>query len=239
MKPPEQQHPLHQPAGPPRGGWERYLAAVLTLAGLAAAIVLGLLSEGVYHDDDITHYHFALDGWTDARAMLHWWGRPGYNLPTAVAAHFFGVTGCRIFSALQTAAVAWLAYCIARQIAGRGGDSGRWAALAPLLVWAQPLVLTPTQTFPLSSSERTQAVSSGFSGFSALSARPARGICGHPSRSASLNCRFNHSSCFSLVSAVSNSLSSSPCSRANTAAPSPASNTWGSRSITFLATDMG
>ena len=117
-------------------------AAVLTLLGLGAALVLAAQSDGVYHDDDICHYLFALDSLSDAKVMLHQWARPGYNLPTAVVAHFFGIFGCRVFSALLTAGTAYAAFLLAREVAVRAGDHGRWPVLAPVLVWLQPLTMT-------------------------------------------------------------------------------------------------
>jgi hypothetical protein len=120
----------------------RRLALVFTLAGLAAALVMGAVSNGVYHDDDICHYLYARDSWGDAQTMLHWWARPGYNVPTMFVARLFGVAGCRVFSALQTAAVAYLAFLIARRV----GVKGLWAALAPAIVWLQPLTFTLAMT---------------------------------------------------------------------------------------------
>ena len=108
--------------------------------------MLALASDGVYHDDDICHFLFARDalagGKLNANALLHQWARPGYNLPAAVAAHLFGLFGCRILSALQTAGVAALAFLIARRLTRRTGLSDRWAAAAPVLVWLQPLTMT-------------------------------------------------------------------------------------------------
>jgi hypothetical protein len=122
------------------------LAAAGVLGGLAIALVLAMLSDGVYHDDDICHFLFARDalagGTLDANALLHQWARPGYNLPAAVAAFLFGLTGCRILSAGQTAGVAALAFLIARRLTRRVGLSDRWAAAAPVLVWLQPLTMT-------------------------------------------------------------------------------------------------
>ncbi|MBP7864337.1 MAG: phospholipid carrier-dependent glycosyltransferase [Acidobacteria bacterium] len=114
------------------------LAAAATLGGLAVSLALAYASDGAYHDDDICHYLFARDAWTDPNALLHWWARPGYNFPAALAARFFGLAGCRILSGLMTAAVAWLAWLIARRLV----DDRRAAALAPALVWLQPLALT-------------------------------------------------------------------------------------------------
>ena len=115
------------------------LAAALVLAGLAVSLLLGALSDGVYQDDDICHFLIARDGWTSVPQLLHAWARPGYNLPTAPVAHFLGMPGCRVLSSLMTAGVAYLAFLIARRLARPGA---RWPILAPLLVWAQPLVLT-------------------------------------------------------------------------------------------------
>lgn len=114
------------------------LAAAATLGGLAVSLVLAFASDGAYHDDDICHFLFARDAWSDPNALLHWWARPGYNLPAALAARFFGLAGCRVLSGLMTAATAWIAWLIARRILGER----RVAALAPALVWLQPLALT-------------------------------------------------------------------------------------------------
>jgi len=118
------------------------LAASLMLIGLAAAILMGALSDGFYHDDDVQHYVFARDAWANREALLHWWGRPGYNLPATLVARFFGMRGCRVFSAIQTALVAWLAYRIARRLLGPTPA----AALAPALVWLQPLAMLLAET---------------------------------------------------------------------------------------------
>jgi hypothetical protein len=114
------------------------IALALTLLGLGVSLALGIASNGVYMDDDVSHHMFARDAWTDANALLHSWARPGFTLPMCVAAHFFGFAGSRVLSALMTAGVAWLAFCISRRIASPGAD---WPAWAPLAVWAQPLVL--------------------------------------------------------------------------------------------------
>ena len=118
------------------------VAVAVVLAGLAVAIWLGVRSQGAfYHDDDINHYLFAVKGWNSPLHLWHTWGRPGYTVPTMLVAHFFGMAGCRVFSALQMALVALLAYLIARRL-GAG-----WAAVAaPVLVWVQPLAMTLSLT---------------------------------------------------------------------------------------------
>ena len=125
--------------------WRWHLTALaLAAGGLAVAGVLISLSDGFYHDDDLTHYNFARAGWHSAGSLLYRWARPGYNVPAAVVAHWGGLLGCRIFSALQTAAVGFLAYLIARRI----GVPPAAAAMAPALVWLQPLTMTLACTTP-------------------------------------------------------------------------------------------
>ncbi len=123
-----------------------WLALLATLGGLVLSVGLAVASDGFYHDDDITHYLFARDAWSNPQSLWHWWGRPGYNLPTMLVAHFFGVLGCRVFSGLQTAAVAYLAYLIARRLARSVDLPDHVAAIAPALVWLQPVAMTLSYT---------------------------------------------------------------------------------------------
>ncbi len=117
-------------------------ALVLTLAGLAVSLLLAGASDGFYHDDDIGHYIFARDSWEDPAIRWDMWSRPGYNLPVMPVVRYLGMFGCRAFSALQTAGVAFLAYLIARRITKGDPEARRLALLAPVLVWVQPLVMT-------------------------------------------------------------------------------------------------
>jgi len=119
-----------------------WLALALTLAGLAVSLAMGLASDGLYQDDDACHFLFARDGWGRLDLLLNWWARPGYNLLTSPVARFLGMPGCRVLSTLMTAAIALLAYGIARRI----GVPPMWAALAPALVWMQPVTLTLSMT---------------------------------------------------------------------------------------------
>jgi hypothetical protein len=133
----------------PAGGPDRLAGAValaVTLAGLAVAIALCIASDGFYHDDDISHYAFALDGWGNVGALFNWWARPGLTLPMAPVAHWFGLLGCRIFSSLMTAATAYLSYLIARRILSSLPRGAYLAALAPAMVWLQPLTMTLAAT---------------------------------------------------------------------------------------------
>jgi hypothetical protein len=127
----------------PRVGCDRrseVLAIALTLAGLALAVWMIAQSDGFYHDDDLGHYNFARDAWHDSTALWHVWARPGYNVPVTLVAHYFGMAGCRILSALLTAGAAFLAFRIAKLL------GAKLAWVAPALVWAQPLAMTLSLT---------------------------------------------------------------------------------------------
>lgn len=118
------------------------LGWVFVLSGLCISVVFGLLSDGLYMNDDATHFFIARGGFTDLTYLLHRWGRVGYTLPTAPIAYWFGFTGCRIFSAVQTALLAFLAWRTARRLIG----PGLAAASAALLVWLQPLTFLLSMT---------------------------------------------------------------------------------------------
>ena len=107
------------------------------LGGLALSAVLSVFSDGIYMNDDVTHYMIARDGWGDLSMLLHRWGRVGYTVPTSPVAYWFGFVGCRLFSAVQTALISLLAWRTARRLIG----PGLVAALAALCVWLQPLTL--------------------------------------------------------------------------------------------------
>ncbi|HDZ19928.1 hypothetical protein LCGC14_0095070 [marine sediment metagenome] len=121
----------------PLPGPTRYdaLGWVFVLGGLALSAVLSVFSDGIYMNDDATHYMIARDGWGDLSILLHRWGRVGYTVPTSPVAYWFGFGGCRLFSGVQTALIALLAWRTARRLIG----PGLLAALAALCVWLQPL----------------------------------------------------------------------------------------------------
>ncbi len=118
------------------------LGWVFVLGGLVVSFVLGLLSDGIYMNDDANHYFYALDGWTELSSLLDRWGRVGYTIPTSPVAAWFGFDGCRVFSALQTGLLALLAWRTARRLIG----PSVFAALAALFVWLQPLTFTLSMT---------------------------------------------------------------------------------------------
>jgi len=119
---------------------DRNLAVAFTLGGLAVATLFCVMSDGFYHDDDISHYLIAVKAGDDFESLLSFWGRPGFTIPAMLAERLGGLTGVRILSTLMTAATALLAWRIASQLGGRR------AWLAPLLLWLQPLAITLAQT---------------------------------------------------------------------------------------------
>ena len=114
-------------------------AIAFTLLGLGLSIWMGACSDGVYHDDDLTHLQIARWAFEYPQYLLHDWGRPGFTVPYSVPAKL-GWFVARVFSGLLTALTAWLAYRVAARM------ELKCAALAPLLVWIQPLTFTLSYT---------------------------------------------------------------------------------------------
>lgn len=112
--------------------------------------MLGLLSDGVHHDDDLTHFMFARWSWSHPEYLVHHWGRAGFTVPMALVA-WIGERETawhlgRLLSAIVTAASVWLAADY-----GRRARLSHWWAIMPLC-YLQPLVLklgytTLTETF--------------------------------------------------------------------------------------------
>lgn len=116
------------------------LAITLTLLGLAATCVCGVLAgNAYYHLDDVTHFLYAKWSWRWPTYLLDDWGRPGFTIAYWLPAAL-GWTACRIFSAILTAAAAWFAYLTARRI-----DLPRAWLVIPLC-YLQPLVFQLSQT---------------------------------------------------------------------------------------------
>lgn len=110
-------------------------AAWCTVIATAAAVVLGLMSDGVHHFDDLTHYLFARWAWQHPAYLLHDWGRPGFTVLYFIPAAA-GWASCRVFSAILSGIAAWWAFRIAQRM--RLGTA--W--LVPVLAFAQPLFFT-------------------------------------------------------------------------------------------------
>ena len=112
---------------------ESHIAAVLLILGLSASAVVGCFSrEGVVQFDDLTHYLYAHWAWRWPAYLLDAWGRPGFTALYFLPARL-GWWPCRLFSAVLTAATAWLAFRIAQRL----GLRHAWAVVP--LCYAQPL----------------------------------------------------------------------------------------------------
>jgi len=116
---------------------ENWRAGFLLILFFSLSLVAGWHSDGVYHEDDLTHYVFARWSQFDARYLLDFWGRPGftvpYSWPASLGTSAQGLQACRILSAILSAASAWLAFCIARRL----GLRHAWTVI-PFL-YLQPL----------------------------------------------------------------------------------------------------
>ncbi len=102
-----------RPAG---AGAVRWVVA----GGFLLTVALGLWSDGVHHDDDLTHFLMARWAWWFPGYLLHPWGRPGYTIPAALVSWVGGpATGwhlARLLSAVVTAASALLAARLAERL---------------------------------------------------------------------------------------------------------------------------
>ncbi|MEK6644599.1 MAG: hypothetical protein AABZ08_11895 [Planctomycetota bacterium] len=111
-----------------------WIAAAICLGG---TLVLGLFSEGCYHDDDLTHFLMARWAWWYPSYLLHIWGRPGLTVPLAAVSwigdRFFGWHMARVLSSMVTAAGAVVAARLAMRLGVRRG----W--LVVIACYVQPL----------------------------------------------------------------------------------------------------
>ncbi len=117
-------------------GQDRRAARLTVAVCLLFTILLGLLSKGVHHDDDLTHYLFARWSATYPGYLLHMWGRPGMTVPMAAFSWLgdreIGWHLARYMSALVSAAAALCAAGYARRL----GLKPSWPVA--LLCYAQP-----------------------------------------------------------------------------------------------------
>jgi hypothetical protein len=114
----------------------RHVLAALIPCWLATTL-LGLASDGVYHDDDLTHFLIARWARWFPSYLLHIWGRPGLTAPLATVAWFgdpeVAWHAGRILSAAVTAIGAYLA----ASTAARLGVARPW--LVVIACYSQPL----------------------------------------------------------------------------------------------------
>ena len=113
-------------------------------------IVLGLWSNGVHHDDDLTHFMFARWAWTFPGYWVHHWGRAGFTVPMSLVAWIGDrETAWHMGRGLSAIVSATTVYMAADY--GRRMKLSRWWLIVPLCYW-QPLFFqlaytTLTETF--------------------------------------------------------------------------------------------
>lgn len=127
------------PVIPPPAVRPTLVAATGALLGFGLSALMAFLSDGVHHDDDLTHLLFARWSFTHPEFLLNEWGRPGFTLLFAAPAQL-GWLAARLFAGGLTALTAWLTYLIARR------QGLPLAAFAPWLVWLQPMTFTLSYT---------------------------------------------------------------------------------------------
>lgn len=120
-------------------GRERSLMLKALLPCYIGTILLGLASNGVHHDDDLTHYLMSRWARWFPGYLLHVWGRPGATIPMAAVAWIGDADVswhvCRFLSACITAATAWMAAALAT----RKGVGPAWVVV--ILFYVQPFAL--------------------------------------------------------------------------------------------------
>jgi hypothetical protein len=103
----------------------------------ALTLLLGFLSDGAYHDDDLAHFLIARWARWFPEYLLHIWGRPGATIPLAAVAWIGDAeTGWHVARALS-AGVTAAASLVAAGVARRLGLRHAW--LVVLLCYLQPL----------------------------------------------------------------------------------------------------
>jgi hypothetical protein len=85
------------------------------LAGLAISWLLAFNSDGVLHDDDLTHFLYARWARQVPGYLVHEWGRPGFTVLYFLPAQI-GWVAARCLSGVLTVLSAWLAYRIAERL---------------------------------------------------------------------------------------------------------------------------
>lgn len=123
---------------------ERRNIILFAIPCLALSVVLGLLSDGVYHDDDLTHFLMARWSAWFPGYLLHVWGRPGITLPLSAVSGLKDIhlawPAARILSAIVAAVTAVIA---ARLASSLGVRRAGWVVVA---CYAQPLAMVLSYT---------------------------------------------------------------------------------------------
>ena len=115
-------------------------AVIATVAAVfLLTAVLGLCSDGVYHDDDLTHFMMARWARWCPEYLLHLWGRPGLTVPLAGVSWIGDAATAWHLARLLSAVVTALTALLAARLAMRLGIKPAW--LVVLMCGLQPLNL--------------------------------------------------------------------------------------------------
>jgi len=93
----------------------RRIAVACCLVGLIVSGLLAVWSDGVHHDDDLTHFLYARWARHVPGYLVHEWGRPGFTVLYFLPAQI-GWLAARWFSGLLTVLAAWFAYRVAERM---------------------------------------------------------------------------------------------------------------------------
>jgi len=118
---------------------DRQRAQLIAVAAFALAFIFGLFSNGVHHDDDLTHFLMARWSWRFPEYLLNFWARPGFTLPMAAVAWIGSPPVAWHFARLLSAVVTLAATLLAIRVADR-------LAVRPLWLVALACVLQPMAT---------------------------------------------------------------------------------------------
>lgn len=91
------------------------MAITFCFVGLVASFAMAWQSDGVHHDDDLTHFLYAKWARQIPGYLVHDWGRPGFTVLYFPAAQI-GWVAARWFSGILTILAAWLAYRAAERM---------------------------------------------------------------------------------------------------------------------------
>ncbi|ADG67312.1 hypothetical protein Plim_1479 [Planctopirus limnophila DSM 3776] len=113
-------------------------------------LVLVCLSNGAYHDDDVSHYIISRRAWSQPVLFLNVWGRPGFTIPYALTAiigsPLTGWLACRLLSVAICTLTAILTTKVAARLNFRYPE------------WCGPLFMLIPLNFQLSITTLTETI---------------------------------------------------------------------------------
>lgn len=132
------------PHPPPHHRHNKTIVLISVMVCAGTGLILGVLSDGVHHDDDLTHFLFARWSWWYPGYLVHVWGRPGFTVPMALVSGWFDRETAwhiaRAASACVTLASSLVAAALARRL------SLRYWPWVVALCYLQPLNMVLSYT---------------------------------------------------------------------------------------------